>query len=470
MRFIAIVVVTAAMIATGTTALARRSDNHDHQPNVTGQRDRARDSAEDEDGPSGKDPPPQNRAVNECTRTVFEASEGRAFGEGGGTATTADAQLGEIAATVEELRELRFEQLPSPRYLSNDELGARVEGEVEEAYPDELAALDARLLVALGLLEEGTDLKQAQKSALGSQVAGFYDDTTGELVVGGAADGAALDAVTQVFLAHELDHALTDQVMGLPVPAETPPPSAADEYAAGLALIEGDATLVMQLFTLFGLSSEDLREAMDTPIEGEEEFEALPYFIQRSMLFPYFDGLAFVCALYETGGWETVNEAYASPPETTAQVLYPERYFADEKAAPPVALGKLGAMWKLDRTGSFGALDLLMLFEAPGGRADDSLGGPLERAQAWAGGEFQQWTAGNKTAIGISLVEHADSPADLCASMRRWYESAFGATAKRSGDNYTYSAKNRSAVIECGETSVQVGIAPTLSDASALVS
>src|SRR5690606_36310905 len=72
-----------------------------------------------------------------------------------------------------------------------------------------------RLLVGLGAVPAGTDLPTVRRQLLDDQVAGFYSPDTGELVVRVPDDGevGTLDTIT---LAHELQHALADQALGLP--------------------------------------------------------------------------------------------------------------------------------------------------------------------------------------------------------------------------------------------------------------
>jgi hypothetical protein len=44
------------------------------------------------------------------------------------------------------------------------------------------------------------------------------------------------------------------------------------------------------------------------------------------MSFPYANGLSFVAALHENGGWQRVDDAFVRPPVSTEQILHPERY------------------------------------------------------------------------------------------------------------------------------------------------
>jgi hypothetical protein len=169
---------------------------------------------------------------------------------------------------------------------------------------------------------------------VGDQVAGFYDPETGEMVVGRATTGP-LDGATRMILAHELDHALTDQVLDLPLAPERPAPGAEDTALAQLALIEGDATLAMQLYALRHVGLLEQLSGLGSAAGAQQQLTALPHHLRSTLTFPYLQGLAFVCRLHAGGGWKAVDRAYDEPPTTTAQVLFPERYDEREAAVDP---------------------------------------------------------------------------------------------------------------------------------------
>ena len=60
----------------------------------------------------------------------------------------------------------------------------------------------------LGLLPEGSDLRELAGTVFGEEVAGFYDDETKQMtLVAGFGEGTE----GEITLAHELTHALEDQ-------------------------------------------------------------------------------------------------------------------------------------------------------------------------------------------------------------------------------------------------------------------
>jgi hypothetical protein len=328
-----------------------------------------------------------------------------------------------IAREVERMRRLRFRTVPRPRYLPRVQMERRIRRELDK-YPSAELTAETRALVALGAVPRGTNLEALMKRTLPGQIAGFYDPATGQLVVGSTGK-KGLDAVERLTLAHELEHALADQVLRMPrfLKDNQIPDGREDAELAGLSLIEGDATLLTEAFAREHISLADAFRSIGPALTAERQFDELPHYLQASTIFPYGDGLNFVCSVFERGGWKAVDRAYASPPATSAQIMFPQRYFGREQAvdapdARPPARG-----WKLVDVQAFGAANVLWLFEAPGGDTRRELADARKRAAAWAGGELRVFGRGGKTAVGVTLVERRGER-DLCASMRAWFKAA----------------------------------------------
>lgn len=324
------------------------------------------------------------------------------------------------------MRRLRFRAAPKARYVRRAEMQRRIRRQIDTSYPDGEAAADARALVALGAVRRGTNLKALLKRALPGQVAGYYDPRTRQLVVGSNAE-KKLDAIEQLTLAHELEHALADQVLGLPpfLDERATPDGREDLELAALSLVEGDATLLTDAFAGEHLSVADAFRSIGPALAAQDEFDQLPYYLQASTIFPYEDGLTFVCSVFERGGWNAVNRAYRRLPQTSAQIMFPERYFARERATDAPDPQPPGRGWKLVDEQAFGAANLLWLFEAPGGDVGRELPDARKRAAAWAGGELRVFGRGGKTVVSLVLVERRGER-DLCASMRVWLEVGDG--------------------------------------------
>ncbi|MPZ86768.1 MAG: hypothetical protein GEU81_01620 [Nitriliruptorales bacterium] len=377
-------------------------------------------------------------------------------------------QTAAIAGRVEELRDLTFTDPPEPVVEAPGDFRAGLVERITAGYPEEEAELDRRILAALAAIPTETDLWRLAVDLVGDQSVGYYDSDTGEIVVRGDSDADELGTVEQVTLAHELEHALADQALGLPDTDSVD----GDAARAALALVEGDAVVTMQQFALSALEVGDqLALSLDPGMMASRaQLETYPAFLRDELLFPYTDGLAFVCGLYADGGWAAVDAAYADPPTTSAQVLYPERYTDREPAAEVSAPPHPGSGWDEVHTDSFGAAELRSLFAAPGGDPGAELDRPDERAAAWAGGTVTLWTAGQDSAVALRLVERPGHDG-LCASVRDWYAAAQpdGGDAGPSGDEVlARSGDPQSGVVACTSDEVRVGIAPDLAEARAV--
>jgi hypothetical protein len=328
-----------------------------------------------------------------------------------------------VAREVERIRLLRFRMLPRPRYLRRQGMERRIRRELDK-YPSAELTSETRALVALGAVPRGTNLETLMKRTLPGQIAGFYDPATGELVVGSTGE-KGLDAVERLTLAHELEHALADQVLRMPrfLKDDHIPDGREDAEIAGLSLIEGDATLLTEAFAREHVSLADAVRSIGPALTAERQFNQLPHYLQASTIFPYGDGLNFVCSVFQRGGWKAVDRVYGRPPATSAQVMFPQRYFGREQAVDAPEARPPGPGWKLLDVQAFGAANLLWLFEAPGGDTGRELPDARERAAAWAGGDLRVFGRGGKTAVGLTLVERRGER-DLCASMRAWFKAA----------------------------------------------
>lgn len=381
------------------------------------------------------------------------------------------AQVRAIAAEVERIRGIQFSKQISPEFVTQLQLDERIASGVTEGYSDEQADADGRVLAALGAIPPGNDMRELVKEALSGGVIGYYESDSKKIVVSTSDPKALLTPLARMTLAHELTHALTDQAFGLPGITDESDPGEEDASLAALALIEGDASLVMQLFLLTSLSSEDQSELLDDPAAvAAQEAETFPY-LQNALEFPYLTGLGFVCNLYTSGGgWTEIDTAYDQLPATTAQILFADRYRAREAPVDPPDPGNPGEGWTEGAFYSVGAADLVWLFDAPGGDETEGLSRPEGRASEWAGGEARLWTRGADSAVGLALAQQ-EKTGSLCDSTTEWYRRSFpkDKVVFSEGGMLEADGRTQDAVVSCRGTQVRVGIAPDMATARALV-
>jgi hypothetical protein len=349
-------------------------------------------------------------------------------------------------------------------FTTIEEVQERVVEMTEDELDVDEAADDARVLGALGAIDPSLDLAQAQLDALDEGVGGFYDPDTRELVIG----SETMDGLGTLVTSHELVHAMADSTLGLPDTEEIADEIGADAAYAALSAIEGDASLYSQQFISQNLSLEDLLSLGMESLEAQGNSD-LPHFVQRSLEFPYVEGLEFTCVMFLDQGWDGVDATYDKVPATTAQVLFPDRYQAGETAIDVRSpAGQDG--WDLIESDQMGAADLLFMFEAPGDDVAQALSDPVDRVSAWAGGELHAWNVDGDIAVAMTLADRGEAT-PLCESLVEYYAAAFpSATATTSGAETTFDDSDQAAVIACDGDEAALGIGPDLVVAEAAIS
>jgi hypothetical protein len=216
-------------------------------------------------------------------------------------------------------------------------------------------------------------------------------------------------------LSHELRHALQDQYASI---HDLLPDSVGDfddRRMAVVSLLEGDATLVMERFLLRrlgGAGDQDLLGlAMPTP-----PVEGAPPVLRDQLVLPYILGRSFAQALVKSGGWDAVKSAWSHPPESTEQVLHPEKFAAHESPRPVEPPYKPSS-GRLLNDGVLGEVLTRTLL----GEGSDAA------AAGWGGDRYQVWDVSGKTLLVWRSVW--DSPADT----REFMEAALGAFRARYG-------------------------------------
>ena len=162
-----------------------------------------------------------------------------------------------------------------------------------------------------------------------------------------------------------------------------------------------------------------------------------------------------------------MDALYDTPPTTSAQVLWPERFAAGEQAVD-VADPALPDGWTEVRRDQLGAADLLWLFQAPGDDRGARLSRAEDRASAWAGGELVVGARDDDAVVAITLADHGGAPVSLCDSVTAWYAAAFpDATTTSTATGMDVEGDTQSAAVRCTADRVHLGIAPDLPTATA---
>ena len=277
-----------------------------------------------------------------------------------------------------------------------------------DLHPDRVQG-DGETFKVLKLIPQGTDYLKTTLDLLHSAVLGFYDPKTTKLLV--RAGSATLTPEQRITVAHEMDHALTDQHYKFgPATYALDAADKEEAYTGFTGLLEGDAKLLEALWAGKYLTPKERTQAAggSGSSSAASVVAKMPPFMVDTLYFPYTTGRAFVISRYRTGGWAAVNAAYARPPDSTLVVTHPELYDAGRTWATP-AFPDLAAATGCTpvRTGTLGEFNMTELLTE---HLNDTTSG--DAAGGWNGDFFatvrcgsargfaDRWTAPDTASAG----------------------------------------------------------------------
>lgn len=317
----------------------------------------------------------------------------------------------QIRRDVVDIRGLRATADVDPVTIDEVRLRENLEAELDAEVSAEELATAEDILAVLGLIPTGSSLRELTLDLQAGQVAGYYSPNRDELFVV-SRSGAELGPVERVTYAHEFTHQLQDQnfdldSLGLDAPDQS------DRTLAVLAVVEGDARWVQAAWMAANLTPQELGELLAASLDPEaiEALRNAPAYLRETALFPYEDGLALVQRLIGEGGYEAVDAAFGDPPESTEQVLHPDRYI--DREAPitvridDVIAARVGSGWSDGGRDTLGELILDIWLREHGVTSQVA-----RAATAGWGGDRLVLLRGPDGALGIGLATTWDTDAD----------------------------------------------------------
>ncbi len=330
--------------------------------------------------------------------------------------------LDRLEAETRAMRGLVPQQPVERQFISREELRSYLEETFPTDYSLQQATTDAQVLSMLELLDPGTDLYTMTLNLYVEQVMGFYDLEQTRLYV---IAGEELGPLEQLTFVHEYIHALQDQAFDLGDQVDAVQDDA-DRSRALEALAEGDASLGMQQYLMdhvdefmsAGLLTQTM--AVETPL-----FDAAPAFVQRDLLFPYENGLLFANGLYGEDAWQAIDQVWANPPQSTEQILHPERYPDDVPTVVEIKAltGTLGAGWQMQGEDTLGEFALRQHLLVRLGRDEVDTA-----ATGWGGDRYVLYTRPDTGDACLVLLFSWDSRADadeFVAAYRHYAEARY---------------------------------------------
>jgi hypothetical protein len=324
------------------------------------------------------------------------------------------------------------------RLITRDEVNKYLREKFNEDQGAKRLARSEIVLKKFGLLDRDFHLQPFLISLLTEQVAGFYDDKTKTISL---LDWIEPDEQEPV-LAHELTHALQDQRVDLTkwsvVGADDIAKNAQEDNqhiqtdeadTARDAVAEGQAMVVFLDYTMraSGKTLESAPEVMgrlkDTVSDtsGSPLLSRAPLLLQKSLLFPYSEGLGFEDAILVKAGKEAAfGNVLANPPSSSFEILHPAAYMA-HTPVPVLRFPDIHPLIDAEYTpydvGVIGEFDVRILTELFGGQQiADAL------TPQWKGGVY--YAAQRKSAVTPEQKESTASIALLYESKWKNEDSA----------------------------------------------
>ncbi len=370
-----------------------------------------------------------------------------------GNAGDAGDEVAALVPIIEELRGLRFLDVPEVTVLNEEELGSRIQEKILSKIDPAELAVDQAYLELLGMLDGSVDLATALPALYAEQIGGFYDGDTDEMVVLG---GQEITPLTRMIMVHELIHALTDQHFGWYDTVTALSDAERHEESVALqALYEGDATYFQVVYMQALPANDQLVVAAELFGFDTSVADSLPAWLNADLAFAYDAGFAFVTRLVADGGIAAVDQAYRHIPETTEQILDPPAYFTFEPGRPVVLLDTSLAGYEVHAEGTFGQWNLSLLIENALG-----VGNAAVASDGWGGDEYRILSSG--TEIAFMLHYEGDTPRDaeeLEAALLETIDEAMavgGGSADDDAQSTTFTGADYAFVQRVGSTVVFV--------------
>lgn len=337
-----------------------------------------------------------------------------------------------------------FKQDPAVEFQSLADFRKYVQGQLDKEFEGPKGARLVRVLHALDIVDPSVDVMSQMLEAAVGQAAAYYDPETDTFYVVQQMPALMLNSV----MAHELQHALQDQHTDLLGDYLDQGFGNIDKDLAARFVVEGEATLLghawlvadMQarlpggsessICHLPGKTAGDpqtfwpiMREIVagaaqqtrddvlnpsmlekvasagmgsnDAMAKSMEQLRQLPVYFFYTLLLPYNQGGLTIYETFEKSGygWKEIDALFESPPESTEQVLHPEKLLAKEgfksvgvPTKAPIS-AEAAAAWTSDPPERLGELTIRILMVEEGLSEAEA----VEAAAGWNGDQLRVW-------------------------------------------------------------------------------
>ena len=350
--------------------------------------------------------------------------------------------FGDIRRQVETLRGKEFLHEVPVYMISEKEIRAISDRELDKEFPGPKLRSYEELLAWLDIVPPQTDLKAVYADFMTDQVAGLYDSDAKEMCIPSFSNGTTnlgkkvaqkkLEAVSakmeNIVLAHEFTHALEDQYWPIDDPEDHDSKASTDRGTAHDFLTEGSATRQMievipaqmgggspnSYFLLWNLIHSrlgewalnyDLSQAWKSP---DALAPGVPETLARTEAMPYSFGYTFCTDVMRQWGVDGLDYIYNHPPVSSAQVMHPKKCWEWRDFPVQINLPEtLPGGWKQVSADSVGEAGLAVLFGCQFKGLNHSLG----LARGWDGDHVAlfEGSGGHRVLLWASSWDSTDA-------------------------------------------------------------
>ncbi len=355
----------------------------------------------------------------------------------------------EIQGDIEKLRGEAFRAPVKVRLASKADLRAYVEERLRKTETPEKLTADALVGKLLGVIPPELDVMAETLRLLDSQVVGFYDPDSDSFSL---MEGCPL-GLARMTMAHELGHALDDQLYGIDAQLAKLGKDT-DAQLAYWCVVEGSATLVGNRWQLANARSLDAASMAAAGDMMKGTFDQSPQWLWKPLIGSYLVGSGFLArsekwlsAQMASVPGADVGRAFQSPPVSTELALHPAKYWDASKLDLPqrveLVSASVPAGWSVLREDTLGEFSCAIVSLAPTKRGGVDLSNPMammglaftsKAATGWDGDRLALFAKGEARALRWrSVWDSPEDAAEFRAALAAQLEFQKGCVEKLGG-------------------------------------
>lgn len=242
----------------------------------------------------------------------------------------------EIRAEIELLRGEKFKQAVAVQLTDQRGFLEYARKRQETTETPERRVRDESVAKLLGLVPRDMDLAKTMEAFLEQQVGGFYDPGSRTFYLMKTFRGD----LARIILAHELTHALDDQLFDLDKLIRGAGQDTDAEFAVQ-AMVEGSGVNAMNAWTMKHLAKLDRKALADSSDLGTKGLDTAPTLVWKPLLAAYLRGDGFLVhaeginMLMAAAKKDELAACFAAPPRSSEQILHPRKFWDEKKRDLP---------------------------------------------------------------------------------------------------------------------------------------